>query len=78
MEATNLAVVYALTGEQDAAINLIERLLSVPGEFFPGPGLIFRLTLRCQTCVCVGNGIRCAATRASRRFSKGPEPKTVF
>ena len=37
MEAANLAMVYALIGEQDPAITLIERLLSTPGPF-PGPG----------------------------------------
>ena len=29
--AANLALVYALVGEQDQAITLIERLLSTPG-----------------------------------------------
>ena len=37
MEAANLAMVYALIGEQDPAITLIERLLSTPGPF-PGSG----------------------------------------
>ena len=40
MEAANLAMVYALIGEQDPAITLIERLLSTPGPF-PGPGADF-------------------------------------
>ena len=68
MMAANLAMVYALIGEQDAAFTLIERLLSTPGPF-PGPGLIFRPTLRWPTCVCAGSGTRSAAIRASRKSS---------
>ncbi len=71
----NLALVYALVGEQDQAIPLIERLLSTPG---PVDGLISRQTSPWQSCVCAGNGIRSEATRVSRKSSPGPEPKTIY
>ena len=64
--AANLALVYALVGEQDQAITLIERLLSTPGAVQWSD---FPRTSRSPIFVCAGNGIRCAAIRASRRFS---------
>jgi tetratricopeptide (TPR) repeat protein len=46
MEAANLAMVYALIGEQNPAITLIERLLSTPGPFpRPGPDYPSDITL---------------------------------
>ncbi len=66
--AGNLALVYALVGEPDQAITLIERLLSTPG---PAQFRIFRIALRWLIFVCAGSGIRCEATHVSRRFSPG-------
>ena len=65
--AANLALVYALVGEPDQAITLIERLLSTPGA-----GLVtrmFRIALRSPSFVCAGSGTRCEAIRVSRKSS---------
>src|ERR1043166_5181885 len=43
MRAASLAQVYALTGEADQAITLIERLLTTPGPF--QPTLSYSITL---------------------------------
>ena len=77
MGAANLAMVYALIGEQDPAITLIERLLSTPGSF-PGLGTdnpsditLADLRLRWEW----------DSLRSNPRFQKilaGPEPKTVY
>lgn len=77
MEAANLAIVYALIGEQDPAITLIERLLSTPGPL-PGPGTdlpsditLADLRLRWEW----------DSLRSNPRFQKilaAPEPKTVL
>jgi serine/threonine protein kinase/Flp pilus assembly protein TadD len=77
MAAANLAMAYALIGEQDPAITLIERLLSTPGPF-PGPGTdmpsditLADLRLRWEW----------DSLRSNPRFQKilaAPEPKTVL
>ena len=73
--AANLAMVYALIGEQDQAITLIERLLSTPGSF-PGrdnPSDITLADLRLRW--------EWDSLRGNPRFQKildGPVPKTVY
>ncbi len=73
--AGNLALVYALVGEQDQAITLIERLLSTPGPIqwldFPQNITLAELRLRWEW----------DSLRSNPRFQKilaGPEPKTVL
>jgi tetratricopeptide (TPR) repeat protein len=73
--AANLAVVYALVGEPDQAITLIERLLSTPGPLqwpdFPTSITLADLRLRWEW----------DPLRSNPRFQKilaGPEPKTVL
>jgi TolB-like protein/Flp pilus assembly protein TadD len=71
--AANLALVYALVGEPDQAITLIERLLSTPGAVtyrdYPGCITLAELRLRQEW----------DALRSNPRFQKilaAPEPKT--
>ena len=73
--AANLALVYALVGEPDQAITLIERLLSTPGAVhwpdFPNSITLADLRLRWEW----------DSLRTNPRFQKilaGPEPKTVY
>jgi tetratricopeptide (TPR) repeat protein len=73
--AGNLALVYALVGEPDQAITLIERLLSTPGAVhwpdFPSNITLADLRLRREW----------DSLRSNPRFQKilaGPEPKTVY
>ena len=73
--AANLALVYALVGEPDQAITLIERLLSTPGAVqwpdFPSSITLADLRLRWEW----------DSLRSNPRFQKilaGPEPKTVL
>jgi TolB-like protein/DNA-binding winged helix-turn-helix (wHTH) protein/Tfp pilus assembly protein PilF len=73
--AANLALVYALTGEQDQAITLLERLLATPGPVecsdFPNNITLADLRLRWEW----------DSLRTNPRFQKileGPEPKTVY
>jgi tetratricopeptide (TPR) repeat protein len=75
MAAANLAMVYALIGEQDQAITLIERLLSTPGAAsypdVPNSITLAELRLRWEW----------DSLRSNPRFQKilaGPEPKTVL
>lgn len=75
VRASNLALVYALVGESDQAITLIERLLSTPGPVecsdFPANITLADLRLRWEW----------DALRSNPRFQKilqGPEPKTVY
>ena len=73
--AGNLALVYALLGEQDQAIALIERLLSTPGPVsWLDCGASITLTeLRLRW--------EWDSLRSNPRFQKilaGPEPKTVY
>jgi TolB-like protein/Flp pilus assembly protein TadD len=75
MLAANLALVYALVGESDEAITLIERLLATPGPVqcsdFPYNITLADLRLRWEW----------DSLRNNPRFQKilaGPEPKTVF
>jgi eukaryotic-like serine/threonine-protein kinase len=73
--AANLALVYALTGEPDQAITLIERLLSTPGAVsYPDcPNSITLAELRLRP--------EWDSLRSNPRFQKilaGPEPKTVL
>ena len=71
----NLALVYALIGESDQAITLIERLLSTPGPVvwpdFPQNITLADLRLRWEW----------DSLRSDPRFQKilaGPEPKTIY
>ena len=71
----NLALVYALLGESDQAIPLIERLLSTPGPVecsdYPNNITLAELRLRWEW----------DRLRSDPRFQKilaGPEPKTVY
>ena len=73
--AANLALVYALVGERDQAITLIERLLSTPGAVsypdYPSSITLAELRLRWEW----------DPLRSNPRFQKilaGPEPKTVY
>ena len=73
--AGNLALVYALVGEPDQAITLIERLLSIPGPVqgldFPQNITLADLRLRWEW----------DSLRSDPRFQKilaGPEPKTIY
>ena len=75
LDAANLALVYALVGEPDQAITLIERLLSTPGAAtypdFPSSITLADLRLRWEW----------DSLRSNPRFQKilaGPEPKTVY
>ena len=74
--AYNLALVYALTGEVDQAVPLVERLLRTPGattrqDFENGGITQAELRLRWQW----------DKLRGDPRFQKmlaGPEPKTIY
>ena len=77
MEAGNLAMVYALIGEQDPAITLIERLLSTPGPF-PGPGADMPCDI---TLADLRLRWEWDSLRSNPRFQKilaAPEPKTAL
>ena len=73
--SASLALVYALVGEEDAAMTLIERLLSTPGAVsypdFPQNITLADLRLRWEW----------DSLRSNPRFQKilaGPEPKTIY
>ena len=73
--AANLALVYALVGEPDQAITLIERLLSTPGpvQWPDNPNNITLADLRLRW--------EWDSLRSNPRFQKilaGPEPKTIY
>jgi TolB-like protein/DNA-binding winged helix-turn-helix (wHTH) protein/Tfp pilus assembly protein PilF len=73
--AANLALVYALVGEQDQAITLIEHLLSTPGpvQWPDFPQNITQADLRLRW--------EWDSLRSNPRFQKilaGPEPKTIY
>jgi eukaryotic-like serine/threonine-protein kinase len=77
MEAANLAMEYALIGEQDPAITLIERLLSTPGPF-PGSGGEFPSAI---TLADLRLRWEWDSLRSNPRFQKilaAPEPKTIL
>jgi hypothetical protein len=74
-KAGTLAVIYALAGEPDRALTLIERLLSIPGPIgwpdFPNNITLADLRLRWEW----------DSLRSDPRFQKilaGPEPKTIY
>jgi TolB-like protein/Tfp pilus assembly protein PilF len=73
--AANLALVYALVGEPDQAITLIERLLSTPGPVecsdFPNNITLADLRLRWEWDSLRNNP-------GFQKILEGPEPKTVF
>ncbi len=72
----NLALVYAVTGEQDPAITLIERLLSIPGLAASGLADPSNMTLAELRLRWEWDPLR-----SNLRFQKilaGPEPKTVL
>jgi len=69
---TNLALVYALTGETEKAVTLVEQLLTTPAAENMGVAPITLTQLR---------GWRWDSLRSNPRFQKilaGPEPKTVY
>jgi TolB-like protein/DNA-binding winged helix-turn-helix (wHTH) protein/Flp pilus assembly protein TadD len=73
--AANLALVYAVLGESDQAITLIERLLSTPGavSYPDNPSSITLADLRLRP--------EWDLLRSTPRFQKilaGPEPKTLL
>ncbi len=75
VEAGNLALVYALVGEQERAITLIERLLSTPGpvQWLDRPQNITLAELRLRW--------EWDSLRSNPRFQKilaGTEPKTIL
>ena len=73
--AANLALVYALVGEQDQAITLIERLLATPGPV-PWPDQPWSITLADLRLRWEWDSLR-----SNPRFQKilvGPEPKTIL
>jgi serine/threonine protein kinase/tetratricopeptide (TPR) repeat protein len=77
IEAANLAMVYALIGEQDPAITLIGRLLSTPGPF-PGPGsdMLSDITLADLRLRWEWDSLR-----SNPRFQNilaAPEPQTIY
>jgi tetratricopeptide (TPR) repeat protein len=72
--AANLALVYALVGEADPAITLIERLLSTPGAV--GGDYVHNITLADLRLRWEWDPLR-----SNPRFQKilaGPEPKTIY
>src|SRR5438876_2005354 len=74
-DAANLALVYALVGEPDQAITMIERLLSTPGAV-TGPDVSNSITLADLRLRREWDSLR-----SDPRFQKilaGPEPKTVY
>jgi TolB-like protein/class 3 adenylate cyclase/Flp pilus assembly protein TadD len=74
LHESNLALVYARTGEADQAITLIERLLSTPGAVdLSNPYSITLADLRLRW--------EWDPLRTDPRFQKilaGPEPKTIY
>ncbi len=75
LEAANLALVYALVGEQEKAITLIERLLSAPGA------ASFPAYLQSITLAELRLGSQWDSLRSNPRFQKilaGPEPETIL
>ena len=73
--AANLALVYALVGEPDQAITLIERLLSAPGPV-QGPDNPNNITLADLRLRWEWDSLR-----GNPRFQKilaGPEPRTIY
>ena len=69
---TNLALVYALTGETEKAVTLVEQLLTTPAAENMGISPITLTQLR---------GWRWDSLRGNPRFQKilaGPEPKTIY
>jgi serine/threonine-protein kinase len=73
--SANLALVYALLGEPDQAIPLVERLLSIPGPLdwpdFPPSITLSDLRLRWEW----------DSLRSNPRFQKilaGSEPETIL
>ena len=74
--AANLALVYALTDEQDQAITLAERLLSTPGAVGATGEASSNITLADLRLRWEWDSLR-----SNPRFQKilaGPEPKTVY
>jgi len=74
--AAHLALVYALVGEQDQAITLIERLLSTPGPVGAAPEASSNITLAELRLRQEWESLR-----SNPRFQKilaGPEPKTIY
>jgi tetratricopeptide (TPR) repeat protein len=74
-QTSNLALVYALIGESDQAITLIERLLSTPGPV-AWPDFSWNITLADLHLRWEWDSLR-----SDPRFQKilaGPEPKTIY
>ena len=75
-EAAYLAVIYALAGEQEQAITLVDRLLSTPGA-------VGNTTERSANITLADLRLRREwdSLRGNPRFQKilaGPEPKTIY
>ena len=76
LNTRRLALVYALTGEQDQAITLVERLLSTPGPVSATSDSNADITLTELRLRWEWDSLR-----TNPRFQKilaGPEPKTIF
>jgi TolB-like protein/Flp pilus assembly protein TadD len=74
-QAANLAVIYALAGEQEQAITLVERLLSTPGAAGNAEDPSASITLADLRLRWEWDSLR-----GNPRFEKilaGPEPKTI-
>jgi serine/threonine protein kinase/Flp pilus assembly protein TadD len=75
-QAANLAVIYALAGEPEQAISLVERLLSTPGAVGNTEDPSSNITLADLRLRREWDSLR-----SNPRFQKivaGPEPKTVY
>ena len=74
--AANLAMVYALIGEQDPAITLIERLLSTPGPLAATWDIGSDITLADLRLRWEWDSLR--NDPRFKRILEGPEPKTIY
>ena len=73
--SANLALVYALVGEPDQAITLIERLLSTPGAV-TGPDVSNSITLADLRLRREWDSLR--SNPRCQKILAGPDPKTIY